>query len=85
MPDKKGTSLKARNKNRQTRYKSRKKVKKRLIKKLGSKAKAEAVMKGKDVHKTGGRLVLVSKKDHGKKHGRGNKGPPRVYSRKKGR
>jgi len=39
-------------------------------------------MEGKDVHKTKRGLELIGKSDHGRKHGRGNKGLARVYRRK---
>ena len=73
---------KAHTRNRKVRRQARKKVEDRLTKKYGSRARAKAVMKGKDVHKTNRGLELIGHKEHAKKHGRGNRGKPRVYRNK---
>jgi len=73
---------KAHARNRNVRRQARKKVENRLTAKYGSRAKAKEVMKGKDVHKTNRGLELIGHSDHGKKHGRGNRGKPRVYRNK---
>jgi hypothetical protein len=56
-------------------------MKKKLTAKHG-RARAEKMMKGKDVHKTKRGTVLIDHKAHGKKHGRGNKGPRGKYRNK---
>jgi hypothetical protein len=82
MSENKGIATKAaQSRNRQTRHLARQKVYKRLASKHGA-AKAKAMMKGKDVHKTGRGLELIDHKAHGKKHGRGHKGPRGKYRNK---
>jgi hypothetical protein len=69
--------------NRKVRSDARQKVEDRLTEKTGSRAKAKAQMKGKDVHKTpGGQLRLIDHAEHGKKHGRGHRGRPGAYRNK---
>jgi len=84
MPDAQGTSKESQSHNRKVRYQARKEVEDRLTKKYdGDRLRARRFMVGKDVHKTdGGRLVLTQHAEHGKKHGRGNKGKARAYRRK---
>ena len=78
----KKVTKKAHARNRNVRRNARKQVEDRLTTKYGSRAKAKEFMKGKDVHKTGRGLELVPHKEHGAKHGRGNKGRPRAYRNK---
>ena len=73
---------KAHARNRNVRRQARKKVENRLTAKYGSRAKAKEVMKNRDVHKTNRGLELIDHKEHGKKHGRGHRGKPRVYRNK---
>ena len=84
MPDAKGVSKKSQTHNHLVRAKSRKKMEDKLTSKFnGDRDKAKKEMAGKHVHKTdGGYLKLLSPSEHGKKHGRGNKGRPRAYKRK---
>lgn len=84
MPDAQGTTKEVQSHNRKVRYQARKEVEDRLTehKYGGDRLAARRFMVGKDVHKTdGGRLVLTQHADHGKKHGRGNRGKPRAYRR----
>lgn len=73
---------KAQTRNRYVRERARQKVEDKLTVQMGSRAKAKTHMKGKDVHKTGRGLELIGHKEHGKKHGRGNKGPRGKYRNK---
>ena len=87
MPtENKNASKKTRTRNRRVRSQARKKVEDRITKKYGgtpcARRRAKQFMKGKDVHKTKRGLELIGKSDHGRKHGRGNKGLARVYRRK---
>ena len=77
----------AANHNRKMQQRARQKVEDRLTKKYGgtpsARKRAKAFMKGKDVHKTGRGLELISKKKHSQKYGRGNKGPSGIYKKEK--
>lgn len=86
MPtERKGASVKVKSRNRRVREASRQVVEDRLTKRYGggrgARVRARAFMKGKDVHKTGRGLELIKSSLHGSKHGRGHKGPARVYRR----
>ena len=72
---------KAQSRNRRTRDRARTAMKKKLTAKHGA-ARAASMMKGKDVHKTGRGLELIDHAAHGKKHGRGHKGPRGKYTNK---
>lgn len=71
----------AQTRNRRVRDQARQTVYKRLAVAHGP-ARAKQMMAGKDVHKTGRGLELVDHAAHGKKHGRGNKGPRGKYRNK---
>jgi hypothetical protein len=77
---------KAQSRNRMVRHRARKKVEDRLTKQFGgtpaARQRARNYMRGKDVHKTGRGLELIDHKAHGKKHGRGHKGPRGKYRNK---
>ena len=77
---------KAHNRNRNVRRQARKQVEDKLTKKYGdtpsARVKAKEFMKNRDVHKTNRGLELIDHKEHGKKHGRGHRGKPRVYRNK---
>jgi len=86
MPDAKGTPREVQSHNRKVRYQARKEVEDRLTAKYGggkaARERARQFMEGKHVHKTdSGMLILTSPSEHGKKHGRGNRGKPRAYRR----
>jgi hypothetical protein len=72
---------KAQSRNRRTRDRARQSMKQKLTAKHGA-ARADTMMKGKDVHKTKGGTTLVGHAEHGKRHGRGNKGPRGKYTNK---
>lgn len=87
MPtERKDASVKIKSRNRLVRAQARKKVENRLTKKYGgtpsARKRAKSFMKGKDVYKTKRGLELINSRLHGSKHGRGHKGPARVYRRK---
>ena len=86
MPDAQDTSLEVQSHNRKVRYQARRQVEDRLTAKYGgsgaARLRARKFMEGKHVHKTeSGQLVLTSPADHGKRHGRGNRGKPKAYRR----
>lgn len=82
MSENKGIATKAaQSRNRRTRDRARQAMKQKLTVQHGP-AKATAMMKGKDVHKTGRGTTLIDHKAHGKKHGRGNRGPRGKYTNK---
>ena len=85
MVKKRSKPLKVANRERRIQYNARKAVEDRLTKQYGgtetARKRAQSVMKGKHVHKTGRGLELLSEKEHGKKHGRGNKGPKYAYAK----
>lgn len=82
----KNALVKTKTRNRMVRAQARKKVENNLTKKYGgtplARKRAKTFMKGKDVHKTKRGLELVRSSLHRSKHGRGHKGPARVYRRK---
>ena len=85
MAKKRPKPLKVMNRVRRIQYNARKAVEDRLTKQYGgtetARKRAQSVMKGKHVHKTGRGLELVPEKKHGEKHGRGNKGPKYAYAK----
>ena len=86
MPvESKAASNKTIARNRRIQYQARKKVEDKLTKKYGgtksARQRARKFMKGKHVHHTKRGLELIDPKTHGKKHGRGHKGKPRLYRR----
>ena len=85
MVKKRPKPLKVMNRVRRIQYNARKTVEERLTKQYGgtegARKRALSVMKGKHVHKTGRGLELVPEKEHGEKHGRGNKGPRYAYAK----
>jgi len=86
MPvERKNACKKTAARNRRIQYQARKKVEDRLTKQYGgtksARQRARAFMKGKHVHHSGRGLELVDSRKHGKKHGRGHKGKPRLYRR----
>lgn len=87
MPTENNDALvKTKTRNRRVRAQARKKVENKLTKKYGgtpsARKRAKSFMEGKDVHKTKRGLELVKSSLHRSKHGRGYKGPARVYRRK---
>ena len=85
MAKKRSKPLKVENRERRIQYNARKAVEERLTRQYGgteaARKRALSFMKGKHVHKTGRGLELLSEKEHGKRHGRGNKGPRGAYAK----
>ncbi|KKN34721.1 hypothetical protein LCGC14_0791030 [marine sediment metagenome] len=72
--------------NRRVRAQARRVMENKLTKQYGNtpaaRRRAQAFMRGKDVHKTKTGTRLVAHAAHGKKHGRGHRGKPGVYRNK---